>query len=203
MSKLTLEQLVKARDAAEYLHKKTADGATHPGDAQLMKEIWAGFNEDEAPPAIVKAMADELIELRQAQARRIAEKQAGLHHGAREGVQALVDMANAASANAAPARVRGVVYRHPISADNLPKDAPEALAAQEIPHAFDLPPEKAALCYNCGEVTEQLFSFRGQCLRCKNCFAEQCERVRCTRCGKVCTRPEAQHYCNGARYTKD
>lgn len=136
-------------------------------------------------------------------ARRIAEKQAGLHHAARGGVQALVDMANAASANAAPARVHGVVYRHPISADNLPKDAPEALAAREIPHAFDLPPEKAALCYNCGVVTGQRFSFRGQCLRCENCKAEQCERVRCPRCGKVCTRPEAQHYCNGARYAKD
>lgn len=133
----------------------------------------------------------------EAKARRIAEKQAGLHHAARGGVQALVDMANAASANAAPARVHGVVYRHPISADNLPKDSPEELAAREIVNYSEKPPEKAALCYQCGVVTEQQFSFRGQCLRCKNCFAEQCERVRCTRCGKVCTRPGGEHLCGG------
>jgi hypothetical protein len=142
----------------------------------------------------------------QANAERIAEKQAGLHHVARHGTQALIDMANA---NVAPAlvhavetfknggKVRGVVHQRKISADNLPKDAPEALAAREIVNHSDNPPEKAALCYQCGVVTEQRFSFRGQCLRCKNCFAEQCERVRCTRCGKVCTRPGGEHLCGG------
>lgn len=150
MSKLTLDQLVKARDAAEYLLGKTADGRTHPGDAQLMKEIWTGFNEDEAPPAIVKAMADELIERRQTQARHIAEKQAGLHHAARGGVQALVDMANAANPNEAPALVRGVIYRRKISADNLPKDSPVSVCEHEW-----IPSEGRTasgwLCRKCGD----------------------------------------------------
>ena len=147
MSKLTLEQLVKARNAASEVLTALAgtNDDLHRDNSEKMVEAWDALNDRFAPPAIVKAMADELIELRQTQARRIAEKQAGLHHGAREGVQALVDMSNAP-----PALVRGVAYRHKISADNLPKDTPVSLCEHEWV-ASEGRTASGWLCRKCGD----------------------------------------------------
>lgn len=136
MSKLTLDQLVKARDAAEYLLKKTADGHTHPGDAQLMKEIWTGFNEDEAPPAIVKAMADELIELRRrwpsSDTRIMVE-----HHAPSSMLEHC-------------SKTRAVVYQRKISADNLPKDIPVSVCEHEW-IASEGRTASGWLCRKCGD----------------------------------------------------
>lgn len=67
-------------------------------------------------------------------------------------------------------------------------------------HPFDAPPDVRAVCYQCGHMSSQLYDYTNGVYRCYQCVAEQCKRVRCTQCGKTCTRPEGAHYCSGSRY---
>jgi hypothetical protein len=154
-------------------------------------------------------------------ARRIAEKQAGLHHLAGHGTQALIDMAINARLPASLVHAvetfehggttRAVVGRHKISADNLPKGAPVSKCEHEWIASegrtasgwlcrkcggYDGPQANdKALCYQCGQETRQRLV--GDEWHCKACDALQCERVVCEWCLRVCTRPGGEHLCGG------
>lgn len=74
MSKLKLDELRKARDAAVDVMDVLAG---KEGENDLLQK-WDFLNDVAAPPAIVKAMADELINLREEKQRawmqRIADR---------------------------------------------------------------------------------------------------------------------------------
>ena len=74
MSKLSLTDLRKARDAAVDVLDILAG---KEGEADLIRN-WDFLNDNAAPPAIVKAMADELINIREKnqrlRAQRIADR---------------------------------------------------------------------------------------------------------------------------------
>lgn len=157
---------------------------------------------------------------------RIVEKQATLHEAARTGVDAFIGMAGVTVAKGT-GRITGGVQQIPKPqpwATHLPLDETiacyrcreqvlkrEVLAADgfcpvcdaeiETDDDDDTPPQHVgepddtAMCYQCGQQTRQRLV--GETWHCKACHAIQCERVRCSACGKTCTRPDGAHYCNG------
>lgn len=70
MSKLSLTDLRKARDAAVDVLDILAE---KEGEADLLRN-WDYLNDNAAPPAVVKAMADELINLREHNQRLRAQR---------------------------------------------------------------------------------------------------------------------------------
>lgn len=67
MSKLTLSVLQAISDSAGEVIKAVVGKSerAHPADSEAMIRLWDDLNDRHAPPAVVKAMADELINLRQ------------------------------------------------------------------------------------------------------------------------------------------
>jgi len=80
MSKLNLSALQKVSASAAEVIKAVAGESdeAHPDDSKAMCRLWDDLNDCHAPPAVVKAMADELINLRQQnqrlRAQRIADR---------------------------------------------------------------------------------------------------------------------------------
>ena len=76
MSKLNLSALQKASASAAEVIKAIAGESdeAHPDDSKAMCRLWDDLNDCHAPPAVVKAMADELINLRQLNARQRAQR---------------------------------------------------------------------------------------------------------------------------------
>lgn len=70
MSKLKLTELRNARDAAVAVLDILAG---KEGEADLLR-TWDYLNDNAAPPAVVKAMADELINLREHNQRLLAQR---------------------------------------------------------------------------------------------------------------------------------
>ena len=65
MSKLSMSDLISARDAAqEVIDSLAGRGEVSKDDNSGMIQLWDFLNDKAAPPEVVKAMADEIINLR-------------------------------------------------------------------------------------------------------------------------------------------
>lgn len=80
MSKLSLAILQSASDSAGEVIAALAgeNDDAHPDNSRKMCELWDNLNDRHAPPCVVKAMADELINIRvtnqKLRAQRIADR---------------------------------------------------------------------------------------------------------------------------------
>lgn len=66
MSKLSLSDLKAISESAHEVILAIAGNHDefHPNNSEKMCELWDDLNDRHAPPAVVKSMADELINLR-------------------------------------------------------------------------------------------------------------------------------------------
>ncbi|MCS3605282.1 hypothetical protein [Erwinia rhapontici] len=76
MSKISLKSLHEISSAAKSVIDALAgnNDEVHPGNSGGMCELYDQLNDQYAPPAVVKSMADEIINLREINARFHAER---------------------------------------------------------------------------------------------------------------------------------
>lgn len=115
-------------------------------------------------------------------------------------------------ANVSEARARQIMAERPQTvaegmAEVMKGGAPVAIkSATGNTVAQSVDEMQYALCYRCGQRTAQHARYGDEdnpdalTYHCKACDAEQCERVRCVNCGKVCTNPQqGAHYCTNSQ----